>query len=124
MSIKRLFGLTVDVLSAGGPVSIGSVYADRAAISTACTAAAAAAAAMGAGDAAAAGASSVGQRAAAAAAAGSGVSGGRLHIDHIACLKGEARLESGGGAIQVDGLEGNAAILSSGGNLKVGATER
>jgi hypothetical protein len=66
----------------------------------------------------------VGQRAAAAAAAGSGVSGGRLHIDHIACLKGEARLESGGGAIQVDGLEGNAAILSSGGNIKVGATER
>lgn len=123
MSIKRLFGLTVDVLSAGGPVSIGSVYADRAAISTAGTAAAAAAA-MGAGDAAAAGASSVGQRAAAAAAAGSGVSGGRLHIDHIACLKGEARLESGGGAIQVDGLEGNAAILSSGGNMKVGATER
>jgi hypothetical protein len=39
-------------------------------------------------------------------------------------LKGEARLESGGGVIVVDGLEGNAAILSSGGNIKVGATEK
>jgi hypothetical protein len=49
----------------------------------------------------------------------SGGGGGGLHISHIACLRGEARLESGGGPLEVDGLEGNAALLSSGGNIKV-----
>ena len=118
VAIKRLFGLTVDVLSAGGPVSIGSVYADRAAVSTAGPTGAAAAAGGGAASSPGAGAG-IGQRAAAAAAAAAGGSGGRLHVGHIACLKGEARLESGGGALEVDGLEGNAALLSSGGDIKV-----
>jgi hypothetical protein len=115
VSIKRLFGLTVDVLSAGGHVDIGSVYADRAAISTAGAAASPAAAA------AATASPAVGQRAA----AGGGVvtsnssSSGGLHVGHIACLKGEARLESGGGPLEVDGLEGNAALISRGGDVKV-----
>lgn len=116
VNIKRLFGLTVDVLSAGGPVSIGSVYADRAAVSTAGPAAAAAA---GTSPGVPSPSTGIGQRAAAAAVASGGGSGGRLHVGHIACLKGEARLESGGAPLEVDGLEGNAALLSSGGNIKV-----
>lgn len=125
MSIKRLFGLTVDVQSAGGAVEVGSVYADRAAISSAAPAPAAAgagAAAAAAGQrhaAAARGATTPGTSASQAMAAGSSCSSGGLHISHIACLKGEARLESGGGPLEVDGLEGNAALLSSGGNIKV-----
>lgn len=102
MGIKRLFGLTVDVLSAGGPCSIGSVYADRAAVSTG-------------GHYAAAGVEGDSRGGAAAA-----VCGGSLHVGHMACLKGEARLESGGGPLSVDGLEGNAVLLSSGGDIKVG----
>lgn len=111
VAIKRLFGLTVDVLSAGGGVDVGSVYADRAAVSTA----AGPASVLRTGA-----AGAAGTRSTAAAGAGGGVSSsGRLRVGHIACLKGEARLESGGGPLEVDGLEGNAALLSSGGDVKV-----
>jgi hypothetical protein len=34
-------------------------------------------------------------------------------------VKGEARLESGGSPLVVDGLEGNAALISRGGDVKV-----
>lgn len=118
--IKRLFGLSVEVLAGGGQLSIGAVYADRAAISSTTPAAAlrqqeqqqqqqpsraerAAAATAIAGE--------------AGGGAGGGVGG--VHIEHIACLKGEARLESGGGPLRVDGLEGNAVLLSNGGDIKV-----
>lgn len=118
VSIKRLFGLTVDVLSAGGGVDVGSIYADRAAVSTAAgPSTVLRAATAGAG----------GQRTTAASQGAGGApssSSGRLHVGHIACLKGEARLESGGGSLEVDGLEGNAALLSRGGNVKVRAASR
>lgn len=113
VTIKRLFGLTVDVLSAGGHTDIGSIYADRAAVSAAGPSTAASTAASGSASRAA-----VGHRAAAAGAAGISSSGG-LHVGHIACLKGEARLESGGGPLEVDGMEGNAVLLSKGGDVKV-----
>lgn len=45
---------------------------------------------------------------------------GAMSLGHMAC-SGPAMLESGGASLTVDGLEGNASLISSGGDVKVGA---
>jgi hypothetical protein len=44
---------------------------------------------------------------------------GRLAVGHMSC-SGLAMLQSGGAGLAVDGLEGNASLISSGGDIKVG----
>jgi hypothetical protein len=45
---------------------------------------------------------------------------GPLSVGHMSC-SGLAMLQSGGSSLAVDGLEGNASLISSGGDVKVGA---
>jgi hypothetical protein len=96
VSLRRLFGLTVDVTSGGGPLRISTLYCEGASISAARP------------------------EQPDSSSSSEGVLGGPLlHINHMACLAGEARLHSGGGPLTVDGLEGNAVLLSDGGDVKV-----
>ncbi len=44
--------------------------------------------------------------------------GGHLSVGHMSC-DGLATLDTAGGRLTVDGLEGNASILSAGGAIKV-----
>jgi DUF4097 and DUF4098 domain-containing protein YvlB len=44
--------------------------------------------------------------------------GGNLQLSHGACT-GLLAVETEGGAAEVEGLEGNASIISAGGNVKV-----
>jgi hypothetical protein len=45
---------------------------------------------------------------------------GPLAVGHMSC-SGLAMLQSGGASLTVDGLEGNASLISGGGDVKVGA---
>jgi hypothetical protein len=47
---------------------------------------------------------------------------GPLAVGHMSC-SGLAMLQSGGASLTVDGLEGNASLISAGGDVKVGLAQ-